>query len=919
MGKLRSNLHNFIIRNMASLKDPSSGNLIIANLYIIVSVFFTVIVFAIEKRGGILVASTALIDFFWILFLYVALHFKAYKVMSVLASVLINLFVFPAFFFMTDGVYNGAALFLCLGIVINFFLIWEKYVYFIMGIELLWDVLVIYFAKKNDLMIRSRMDMGWAGKGITVSFIFAAVVPLFVIIYQTVSYDKEHDNVKKSNVMIEEARLNKSRFLSNMTHEIRTPMNAIVGMNELLLRETEDPVSKELSGHIQESSKQLLKIVNNILEFSKLDSGNMELYLQKYSFKELINGVIENVSNEYYGNGSQFTVSIDPTIPLFLFGDNVRIRQVFMYLLFSSVNKLPHSRMTLTINSERNAEENTVKIKCRISESGSGLSANEIEAMMSAYTKYDSRLKSEYKGMGLELSICKEILENMGGGLEVESVEGVGTAITFDFVNYMIADEDMVRLNVSKEPVILVYTENKEGQDFWMELLKEFRVSLHFVNGPNAFKNVIEEREFSQIFIPDDFYDILKGTVETADIEEKTYILTGRSHMYSDYGKCRIIHYPLSCINVSDALNGVWDKNKYKLIVKKDAIVFPKARVLIVDDSIVNIKVLKGLLKNFKIEPDTAKNADEALMQIDRNIYNLMILDQIMPGRDGIDLLHEIRNLSNSNSRIPIICATADFGPEVGRRLIAEGFQDYLAKPIQQFYLERMLRKYLPEELAENLVEDENKEAQDKESEFTYDPLTLEESKGLEVVGGQMDAYCAVLNTYYKEGLRKLSDVRTELSEGNISLYTVDVHALKSSSASIGALGISERFKALEFAGRDNKTDYINAHTEETLEYFSLILDKVKDYLSDKGMYDGDEEEAELGELTDISLDAVLEMQDAINKINLRRCEEIINEMSAMNFGPDINSMIKSIKSSYEMFDYHKVKAYINDLIDKIS
>ena len=856
----------------------------------------------------------------WMLIAYLAVRFEMYKFFSYVIVLVTNFLTSAILYLATGDVFSGASLFFLVGIILTFFLIRSRFCYVIFMAELAFYSYIFIFTADQWAQLYYYRNQILDKNGLILGFVLAASIPMFVILYQTSIYEKTHNKVTKSNSLIEEARVNKSRFLANMTHEIRTPMNAIVGMNEIILREDLNPVAKELAEQIRGSSAELLKIINNILEFSKLDSDKMELHEQRYSFKALITGVIESVANAYTEEETKIYTRIDPTIPVILFGDDVRIRQVFMYLLFSSVHKLFDSRVTLEVNTVKNPSDNSIMFKCRISESGLGLSEKEIEAMLSAYTRYDSRQRSDYKGMGLELSICKEILEKMGGTLSVDSVEGVGTAINFTFVNYVLDDHSMVYLEPSGKYNVLIYAENKMEQKIWQESLEGFKLTPKYVFGPNAFKKAIEDVKFSHIFISEASYDILKAIIESLECEEYTYVASVRTRIFSDFGKCKLMYYPLSCLNVSDVLNGIWDEEKFKLAMKSESIIFPKAKILAVDDSLVNLKVLKGILKTFQIIPDTAQNAEQAMEFVNKTSYHLIILDQFMPDVDGVELLQRIRSITNSNNKAPIICATADFGPEVERRLKAEGFQDYLAKPVRQHYLERSLRRYLPHELAENAAEAGDAAAKPAPLEERPDPEVIEFSKGIENIGGSAEAYAAVLNAYYREGCSKLKIIPEELESSDLSLYVIDVHALKSSSASIGAAGISLMFKDLEFAGRDNNREFVNTHTMPTLMHFETILDRAKTYLIDNNLFEGTmsgSAEKE-GEVIDISIDYVIEMQNAINTINLRRCEEIINDLSQKNFGVDINRFILDIKNAYEMFDYNKVKEYISELIDFI-
>ena len=389
------NFINFLKNDEVSL-DAKSLHLVI--MYTIVVNIGYLIAFIINPvSSACLYISIGIVAFFGII-AYLLDRFDEINLFKYIVVISNNFLIFPLLFYMTGNIINGALLFFPLGIVFTFFLIKERLVYIIFALELVWYCIILILPIFNFEKF-SGYFVGLPGSvSIPVSFVAASFAPIFIFIYQTINYERTKEQLSESSHVIESARYNKSRFLANVTHEIRTPMNAIIGMNELILREELDPESKELAENIKLSSNQLLKIINNILEFSKLDSNKMELYPVKYDFKDLMTDIIDAVSNEYAAENTDFYAKIDPNIPKTLFGDSIRIKQVFMYLLFSTVHKLPHSRMSMEVKGEVDINTNTVMLSCTIAESGFGLSEVEIEAMLSAYTKYDSRQKSDYKG-----------------------------------------------------------------------------------------------------------------------------------------------------------------------------------------------------------------------------------------------------------------------------------------------------------------------------------------------------------------------------------------------------------------------------------------------------------------------------------------------------------------------------------------
>lgn len=900
-----------------------------------VSIFFVVVFCIIKNDAEFSILTIAMLLAFLALF-YIVVRFEEVSFYKYIFIFLLNFCVFPTLFYITGDLYNGVIMFLTLGIIVTFFIVRRKSVYLLATLEFVWFFYIISkpMTDYESFNEYRQMDKLEIEIGLISCFVCASLIPIFIIFYQRFVYQNAHKKLLDAKQMMIDARQNKSRFLSNMTNEIRMPMNAIIGMNELISNEELDVESKEIVENIRNSSNQLLKIINNILEFSKLDSNRMEMYPQKYDFKKLISEIVDTVSREYASEDNEFYVEIDPNIPSVLFGDDIKIKQVFMYLLFSAVNKMAHSRISLSVKGDIDRNTNTVLIECSISESGLGLTETEIEAMLSAYTKFDSRQKTGFKSMGLEFSICKEILNMMGGNISIDSVEGVGISIKFEFINYIIEDYPIIKLSSVNEYSVLVYSSNEYDNEIWNSILSPFQIYPTIVYGPNAFRNAIENRRYTHIFIYADHYGVMADTINNSEIVDNVYIVTENGNIYSEFGKCRILRKPLNCINIVGILNDDWDEDRYKVAAKKEMVTYPEAKVLIVDDSLVNLKVLEGMLSTFKINITKAQSGIEALNILENEEFDMLILDQRMPQMDGIELFHHIKRLNNANALVPILCATADFGSEIARYLEEVGFSDYLAKPVRKFYLERMLRQFLPVELAVNIQVDVNSDTKqshnansdNKDTNDTgvskeivrEDPLIVHFDEGCENVGGDLAAYGVVLLSFWKEGIDKLKKV-PKLYENDMGLYVIEVHALKSSNAAIGARGMSTLFKELEFAGRASNREFIESHSAYAFEEFEKVLDIVKEYMIKNNLYVEEQNELPQGDVVSLDIDKIDEVINALAGFNLKLCEEKLKELVTINFGQDINSRIKSINDSYEMFDYHKVKDELNELKNIIS
>ena len=393
----------------------------------------------------------------------------------------------------------------------------------------------------------------------------------------------------------ERANEAKSSFLARMSHEIRTPINAVLGMNEMILRETESSNVREYATNINSAGKVLLSIINDILDLSKIESSKMEIMEADYSMANLLLDVENMISLRAEEKNLNFRILTDSNLPKMLHGDEKRIKQCITNLLTNSVKYTKEGSVTLQVDYVDNKDD-TINLWVSVSDTGIGIKENELYMLYDPFTRLDLKKNKSIEGTGLGLSITKRLLEMMGGNLTVESIYGKGS--TFSFV----------------VPQKVVGT----------ELLGDYKLSAE---------------------------DAAKSATE----QVKPFIA-------------------------------------------------PKAQILAVDDTRVNITVVKGLLKRLKVQFDSALSGQECLDKVKEKHYDIILLDHMMPEMDGIETLHIMQQMEEYQQNKPIVIAlTANAIVGAREEYLQEGFEDYLSKPIDSVQLEEMIQRYLPEELVEYL------------------------------------------------------------------------------------------------------------------------------------------------------------------------------------------------------------------------
>ena len=388
--------------------------------------------------------------------LYWTNRFPDSPVPPIVIAVVGNIIVFPIMYFACGGYGTGIVMWMLFGAIFTWLLVDVKWgivislVNFVLftgclHVEKVYPQYVSYLANRNDEITDT-----------SIAFAFVTIIFGSIFKYQTYVYEKQamalreiDEALRELNEELEEANLRlasaseaKSSFLANMSHEIRTPINAVLGMDEMILRECKDKQILEYANNIDSAGHQLLSLVNDILDFSKIESGKMELHPVEYEMFSIMNDCYNMIYMRAKRKDLKFAIENDPGIPAFLYGDEVRIRQIIMNLLTNAVKYTKDGSVTLKFDFE-NTDEDNINLIISVKDTGIGISEDDQKYLFDSFKRIDEKTNRNIEGTGLGLSITKKFTDMMGGTIGVDSVLYEGSTFTVT-IPQKIADKGTV-------------------------------------------------------------------------------------------------------------------------------------------------------------------------------------------------------------------------------------------------------------------------------------------------------------------------------------------------------------------------------------------------------------------------------------------------------------------------------------------
>lgn len=613
----------------------------------------------------------------------------------------------------------------------------------------------------------------------------------------------------------------KSSFLSSMSHEIRSPINAVLGLDEMIIRESGEPQIRGYAVDIQSSGKMLLSLISDILDFSKIEAGKMEIIPVDYDMTAVISDLVNMIDARAKAKNLDFIVNIDEEMPHLLHGDDTRLKQCILNILTNGVKYTPQGSVTLTM-SGRKIDDTHAEIFVSVKDTGIGIKQEDIKKLFSPFERIEEGRNRAIEGTGLGMSIVKSLLASMNTQLDVRSVYG-------------------------------------EGSDFSFRVVQEVR-------GWEKIGNYAETKK---------------------KLQESAAAYT-------------------------------------------ESFQAPDAKILVIDDTPINLTVMKGLLRETRVQIDTAESGMVALEKARSQKYDVIFVDHMMPKMDGLQFIKNLHaDESSANQNAICVALTANAIDGVKEFYKNAGFEDYLSKPIESKKLEAMLQEYLPEEkvlhkgdagFTERTDGSAASAGADAQSASPVLPgaMTAEaESLLKKIFGidfslalrncGGADVFMDAAGNFYDAVDEKSGSIEEYARNGDWKNYTILVHALKSSARLIGAAELSDLAKELEAAGDE-------AQKNSSVDAAARIAEKTPALLADYRAYKaklapllGKSAVAKPGIARNQLDDALSALREVVSVFDFDSADSIIKELDGYEMSADFAHQFAQIKKAVRDVDQAKI------------
>jgi two-component system sensor histidine kinase/response regulator len=665
----------------------------------------------------------------------------------------------------------------------------------------------------------------------------------FTIHIRDIGERKEAEKLRVAKEQAEDATRIKAIFLANMSHEIRTPMNGVIGMLELLLDTALTDPQREFATVAQSSAESLLKLINDILDFSKIETGKLNLEAIPFDLLREVEAVSNAQAMAAKSKGLELIVHYPPAFPHLMIGDPSRIRQVMTNLISNAIKFTMKGHVLVDIEAAVRPE-GRCHLRVSVTDTGIGLDPEKMPEIFDKFTQADTSTTRQYGGTGLGLTICKLLLELMGGQINVDSQLGRGSTFWFT-LDLPLAEgaPQQPQTSVLNGMRVLLLDDHLTSRGILEEQLVYQRMRVDcFSTGAQALAALQQASAMGDpyriaVFVQQlpDIDGLTLGTALKSDPTCHDILLVmlglqsraGDMQAFSQAGFSAFLRKPVQqhiLISTMEALCGSLHDGKPLPFLTansfsdtaaneaNEALPFAGYRVLVVDDNIVNQMVVVYMLRKLGCLTEVASDGRQAVTMQSRQAYDLILMDCQMPELDGYEATGQIRAEQTGTMRTPIIALTAHALAGEREKCLAAGMDDFMSKPIRPVVLREMLGRWLKAVSAAEVL-----------------PPKTDEADELDAIQDMFGSDFPELAALFQaDSPKRIEALQRAVGEHDAGTMAKVAHAFSGSAASLGASGLAALCKALEIQVKSSWPDDAESRVQAIAAEYARIDSRLR-------------------------------------------------------------------------------------------
>ena len=792
-------------------------------------------------------------------------------------------------------------------------------------------VVVYFFTMTYDLFFVMGKSMELTPLSITRTLLHFLLVYmagwLMKVVMQRRRQERKNNDSRIAG--LEETNRRTEDFLTNVSHELRTPINAVTGISAVMLKREEDAEKRKEIASIQEAGQRLFSQIEDILDYTEIDTGKMKVSKEPYVLLSLLNDVITGSQMLTEENAPEVIFDVDAKIPSALVGDARKIKKILRHLIDNAVRFTKKGGVYVRVYTL--TKPYGVNLCMEVSDTGIGIEKEDLEKITEKFFKSDGGKNRRTGGLGLGLPIVYGMVTAMEGFMQVDSNLNDGTTVTVS-IPQAVADAapGMVLENrASLSLACYVRPEKYEipkVREYYNEMISHLvtglDVPLHRVSDLEELKKLVSVYRLTHLFAGREEYEESRQFLDSLDQDVEIIVVADERFALPDNGRVKLLNKPFYSFMIASVLNA--EASGDTEILKEKRMLCPGVKVLVVDDEPMNRRVAEEIFKRYQMQVQTAESGRMAIDLCEREDFDLVFLDHMMPEMDGIETLKRLRKIHTDSGRgLTVIAFTANAVSGAREMFLKEGFDEFVSKPIEYSEMEHVLRKVLPKSaiiwVDENI---ENIEKGDKnfEKDSRHEVVQINTKSALAYCKNDMNFYQELLHKFVVDADKKKSEIDHYFKREDYDNYRIVIHALKSTAKMIGADALSELAQELEAAVQNKDIGYVREHHEEMLLEYSRVVDRISETMDDK-KNDTDKpiakNEAEIS--GDELLERLTELKEGLAAFEIDKSEAVISEMSeTVYMGKDVGEFLREVRKDVEDYEFREAKKKVEKLLDRV-